>query len=389
MSLLSFKDLLRALPKVEVHNHLGGSARVTTVEELLRKNPTIADPTTRAQAMVIPMGPRYAPHHPPDDQYEGFRIISEANQNDPQNTRRMVKEYFEDCVADGIPYVELRTGGDHIESVRVVLSAMQEFQHSNPNFECQLILSMKRDKPASSASTTVDNAITLKQEGFPIAGLDFCGVDTSHLFTNEFAQCVARARDHGIPFVPHFAEKVGEQDLHEILDCQPARLGHCLYTSTDVFDRVRNAKIPIECCFAGNLATMYRDKKLDERLPPDTENVGLAHPAVTTWYRTKQPFLLCCDDIGLLPQYTLSVNYQICAEAIVEGWMREQGKWSTTVKDDDETFYKLCGRVAWSMAYNAVNFIFASDDKKEVIRKSLLSHPWAPNNEICAEIYYL
>lgn len=102
---------------------------------------------------------------------------------------------------------------------------------------------------------------------------------------------------------------------------------------------------------------------------------ALPHPIIK-WYKSGHPFVLCCDNVGLL-QCTLSENYQFAAEGIVAS------RYSNPNRLDFDNNPKLMdevGAVAWELALAAVDHTFASDDVKKEIRVALDQHPWSPNN---------
>eukprot|EP00931_Biecheleriopsis_adriatica_P114857 TRINITY_DN90741_c0_g1_i1.p1 TRINITY_DN90741_c0_g1~~TRINITY_DN90741_c0_g1_i1.p1 ORF type:complete len:374 (+),score=66.83 TRINITY_DN90741_c0_g1_i1:68-1189(+) len=345
---------LRSLPKVELHADLGGSIRVSTVEELLVANGwSSVAAAKRAAEMVIPKDKDGIPIEPCP--FEGFQIANQANINTPELCHRVVREYLEDCAADGVVYAELRTGGEDRDWMEQILKGFDEAKLAGVDCVARLILSIKRDKPAALAEKVVDNAIALKTRG--VVAIDFCGVDThSFPFSAEFATAVHRATAAGLSFVPHFAELSGEQDLLDLLAAKPCRLGHAVFMdeNPEVGRQIREARIAVECCLVNNLNTMKRDGHLPEVLsaPP-----AKYHRMFSKWMAEGHPLALCCDN----RTHTggLSENY-FCAASLL-------GETEDEMK-----------AAAWDLAYNAVALILAEDDVKEELKCRLCEHPWCP-----------
>jgi adenosine deaminase len=354
-----------SLPKVEVHAHVGGSARRDTVEELLRAHGHL-NPRGRAAAMVIGREPDGVPLEPTP--YFGFAIVNEAVR-EPAHVARIVAEYLHDCALDGIHYAELRTGGTNRAHLEAVLEAMQQQRQ----VAAALIISVKRDAPADAAWSTVRNAVELRDCGFPIVAVDFCGVipaarEQFRPFGGEWARAVQWAQAQGLPFVPHFAETQGETDLEAILDSKPVRLGHCLHPTAASWRRISAQRIPIECCLASNLNVLRRDGwlPLTKLYAP---SAAANHPLVHGWpaldipgYWMSHPVVLCCDNVGLL-EYPLSEIYRTAAEAIAGNGNREKAK-----------------AIAWKLAADAVSHTFADEQIKRQLRSKLMAHPWCPHH---------
>lgn len=363
-----FKSLL----KVEVHAHLGGSARKSSVEEWLVENghsPKSA--TLKAQQMCIP---RVAGAPLESKGYEGFGIVSEAHADRPDRITRMVHEYLVDCWNDGIHYVELRTGGSDIDRLCCVELAIRT---SPVPIQTKLIVSIKRDQSVEKAWKTVHNAATL---GDVVVAVDFAGAESiQHPFNAvQFVPVIDWAQERGMSFVPHFAECKGEIDLLSLLNCKPVRLGHCIFPNPESWKHIVSEHIPIECCLASNLNTMRRDGEL-----PIKSNLlhqlhdplaAVDHPLVQ-WYKDKHPFLLCCDDVGLL-QCELSEIYQYAAEAIVASEMKNPDFENILVM-------KRVGNIAWQLSLNAIDHILAPTKVKNDLRKQLEKHEWSPR-ELCS-----
>jgi hypothetical protein len=116
--------------------------------------------------------------------------------------------------------------------------------------QVRLLVSVDRGASLEDARETVDAAIEafesqnkdhgivvgVEMGGNPLAG------DWSKL-SKEFE----RARAAGLKVSLHFAENEGEEREHNsILDFAPERVGHAVFMSRSVADRLASSKIPVE-----------------------------------------------------------------------------------------------------------------------------------------------
>ena len=97
-------ELIRRLPKTDLHVHLDGSLRLGTLVELSRerKLPLPSETPEGLEALVF--RPRYRDLA---EYLEGFRYTVAALQ-DAEALERATLELAEDCLADGVRYLEVR-----------------------------------------------------------------------------------------------------------------------------------------------------------------------------------------------------------------------------------------------------------------------------------------
>lgn len=252
---MNIKDIefYQNLPKAELHAHLGGSCRWTTIFEFLRTDSypgAVTDPATAestARAIVIPKSADGLPcEKNVIGEYLGFPTISRAHRNDPVRLTRLVHEYLDDCAADGIRLVELRTSGTSRQKIQCILEAIASYDTTK--CVCRLILSIDRTDAPNLAHTVVDNAIFFQPN---IAAIDFCGVQVvGYPFSTTHAEAIRRATLAGIPFVAHCAEVDGEENIEALLASNPVRLGHCIRMTPHIQTLVEQSNILIEVCLA-------------------------------------------------------------------------------------------------------------------------------------------
>jgi adenosine deaminase len=97
-------ELLRRLPKTDLHVHLDGSLRLATLVELARERRIRLPSTTPEGLTELVFRPRYASLN---EYLEGFRYTTAVLQ-DAEALERAACELAEDCQAEGVRYLELR-----------------------------------------------------------------------------------------------------------------------------------------------------------------------------------------------------------------------------------------------------------------------------------------
>ena len=98
------EGLVRALPKTDLHVHLDGSLRLGTLIELAAERGVALPASTPEGLIEAVFKPQYASL---DEYLQGFAYTCAVLQ-DPAALERAAYELGQDCVEDGVPYVEVR-----------------------------------------------------------------------------------------------------------------------------------------------------------------------------------------------------------------------------------------------------------------------------------------
>lgn len=275
------KLLARALPKVELHAHLNGCARLSTIREL-------APPGVDTSALNI---------SPDDDRSLAacFSIFDAIHKTVTTlaSVRRVTAEVLEDFASDGVRYLELRTtpralaDADAEGCVRAVLGELRAFEQRNARMVVRVLLSINRTGSLAEAEATVAMAARLRQElsgsgGSYIVGIDFSGNPTKASFA-DFLSIFEAARAAGLRTAVHVGEVDHAADTESVLAFRPDRLGHALVLGERVTAALRAQPIPIELCPTSNIKTL--------RLASYAE-----HPTLAAWLACGYPLSISTDD---------------------------------------------------------------------------------------------
>jgi len=283
------KDWIRTRPKVELHCHLNGAVRPSTLRELL---PPHANPASE----VV---------HTIEDAFAMFRNVYEAI-NNQASLRRIVKEFLEDCIKDNVRYVELRTTPRKLtdvnsrrDYVRIVVDEISSFENLHSQrpltsfptgkIAARLILTVDRTQPVSVAEQTVDIALRFSEW---VVGLDFAGNPTVGTFA-DFLGVFERARGHGLFTTVHTSEiRNVEEETEAIVNFRPDRVGHFLFPTADQISKLVSAGIAIESCPTSNICAISGKSPTDGDLT--------AHSIIETFINTRPDLLsINTDDPGV------------------------------------------------------------------------------------------
>ncbi|TMW68789.1 hypothetical protein Poli38472_006257 [Pythium oligandrum] len=309
----------RSVPKIELHAHIHGSIRPSTLEELLREEAA----RTQTEPRALPR------HRSLDECFEMFHLIHQVVVS-RQALHRIVVETIEDFAKENVKYLELRStprelerdGASREDYVKEVVAAVEEC-HARTDLDIQvrLLLSINRNQPLSVAEDTVNMAIEWKKRSPLIVGIDLSGhSERPDSEFHRFEAVLERARQHDLKLAIHFAEHYDDAEADIIMKFRPDRVGHACCLSDDHYKQLMKLRIPIEVCLTSNVHTLARYRKKDCKCDAKDAN-GLclcgyrAHPhrEVVT-LGTSYPLCLCTDDTGVLDT-TISREYARAAQA--------------------------------------------------------------------------
>lgn len=274
-----------ALPKVELHAHLHGCARLDTIRELA---PPGVDKAELRNTSEVGKNDRSL-----DACFAIFGAIHKTVTT-LAAVRRITREVLSDFAADGVKYLELRTtpralaDADVEGYVRALLAEVASFeaeqvaQGINWSMTVRLLLSVDRSGDTTKAMVTVQLAARLRAELGCIVGVDFSGNPTRSSF-EHFREAFEAARLANLRVAVHVGEVNAPEDTAAVIDFRPERLGHALLLSTHDLKRLREHPIPIELCPTSNLKTLQL-------------NELESHPTLTTWLAEGYPVSISTDD---------------------------------------------------------------------------------------------
>lgn len=315
------------MPKVELHAHLNGSVRNSTLLELAKELGDKGIIVFSEVEQVILKNDRSL-----TEVFKLFDLIHILT-TDHATVTRITKEVVEDFAAENVVYLELRTTPKRndsrgmakrsymeavIEGLRNVDAIDIDFTSTEVRLEkngksCQiynecdgisrkkiyvrLLLSIDRRETLEAAMETVKLALEMKDVG--VVGIDLSGNPKVGEWTT-FLPALRFAREQGLCVTLHCGEVPNQEEIHGMLDFLPERIGHACCLEEDAWRKLKMSKIPVEICLTSNIQTNT------------ISSIDVHHFA--DLYNTKHPLTLCTDDAGVFST-TLSKEYAIAANA--------------------------------------------------------------------------
>ncbi|UUW89700.1 adenosine deaminase [Pimelobacter simplex] len=314
------EDLLRAAPKVLLHDHLDGGLRPATIVDLAAEVGH-ALPETDADALATWFA-EAADSGSLERYLETFAHTVGVMQTASALTR-VARECVEDLAADGVVYAEIRYAPElHVESglelEEVVAAVQQGFAEGMAAAGDRIIVRhlLTAMRQAARAMEIAELAIAWRDRG--VAGFDIAGPEAGYPPTRfidafEFLQ---RENSH---FTIHAGEGFGLPSIWEAVQwCGADRLGHGVRIVDDIdVDDAGVARL-------GRLASYVRDKRIPLEMCPSSNVQTGAAPSIA-----EHPLKLLASlrfrvtvntDNRLMSRTSLSQEFALLTEAFGYGW---------------------------------------------------------------------
>lgn len=306
------REIIKRLPKVELHHHLDGAVRPETIIELAGKYGVELpekDPVKLADWFH-----RGADRKSLALYLEGFGLVLKVMQTEEALTR-IARENLEDLAEHNVAYAEIRfapelcvEGGLNLESiVEAVLEGLR--QGKEKTGVCfGLILCAMRDR--ENSLEIAELAVSFRTKGavgFDIAGDEHGHPPKKHLEAFHYIQ------NRNFNITIHAGEAFGVESIWQSIQvCGAHRIGHGTRLLEDMSIKgthiermgtlshfIRDRRIPLEVCLSSNVQTGAADS-IDD------------HPFII-FYRNHFRVLLCSDN-PLMSNTTITNEHIIAAE---------------------------------------------------------------------------
>ena len=246
------------LPKIELHCHLDGSLRPSSVLDLLRKN-------------------KIEENLNENNIYQALRINGSCDSlvtylkkfdiplkvmQDYESIERLTYEVFEDAYKENIAYLELRfapvlhTNRD-LREEEAISSAIVGMKRAKRDFDIEgnIIISCMKNLSEEEAIHTIKAGLVYLGKG--LVGVDLAGREDEG-FSKKFIRAMNMAKDLGYMISIHAGESGSGQNILEAIDLLGAdRIGHGtnLYQSEKAYRLVKEKNVFLEVCPSSNLQT--------------------------------------------------------------------------------------------------------------------------------------
>lgn len=249
-------EFIDALPKVELHVHLVGSASLPTVLELARRHtghsvPTDEDTLRRFYEF------RDFPH------FAEVYFAVNGLVREPEDVAALVTGAARDLAAQNVRYVELTvTPFSHVVAMGMPMAAVTEAldlaaRQVADQIEVAYVFDIPGEFGAEAARFTIDHALTHPPRS--LVGFGIGGIEQDRAGHEEAIRDAFRAaKAAGLHSVPHAGEMSGPETIWEAIRGLGAeRIGHGIRCVEDpeLMAYLRETQLPLEVCPTSNVCT--------------------------------------------------------------------------------------------------------------------------------------
>lgn len=353
----SMTKFIQQLPKIELHAHLNGCIRESTLASLASERNVklssllhdLQQETHFTEEEKMNGNPQEKVNKKRRSLLECFEIFTEIGLcvTDLVALKQICIEALEDFAKQGVVYLELRstpkvlldtmygtkaTKKDYIDTILKCMTDFEEQDQERYNKEmedmkhnanassqslprlpmtCRYIVSINRAESIEVAQEHTQLAMEYAKKSKYVVGLDLSGSPLKNSFT-DLEPCFRMAKDAGLKTSIHCGEipcekgvdnetddaliEFSYRDTKKILDFEPDRLGHALLFTDEMYEALeRGKKIPIECCPTSNVMTL----ELATHYEGDLVHGLRRHPRLSKWLENDYPCSINTDDPGI------------------------------------------------------------------------------------------
>jgi adenosine deaminase len=252
-------ELIEKLPKTDLHVHLDGSLRLTTILELAERQ-KIDLPARDPEGLRAAL--RLGENCGSLVEYLKVFDVTLRVMQDAESLRRIAFELAEDAARENVRYMEVRyapmlhtrKGLRLTTVVESVLEGLRLAQEKH-KIESNVILCGIRNVSAETSLEMAELCVAYKGRG--VVGFDLAGAEYDHPAKHHKA-AFQLVRDNNINVTIHAGEAYGPESIAQAIHvCGAHRIGHgCrLRENGDLLHYVNDHRIPLECCPSSNVQT--------------------------------------------------------------------------------------------------------------------------------------
>ena len=252
------RDILRRLPKAELHCHLDGSVRPQTLLDLGQEY-RVAMPRGDAAALADYMHVTDARHL--EDYLQRFEVTLSVMQT-AAALERVAFELAEDAASEGVRYIEVRyapvlntrRGLTVNEAVEAAVRGLGRAEERHGVIG-RVIVTALRNHTTAESMELAELAVAYARKG--VVGFDLAGGEAGNPAAAH-AAAFTYARRHDLACTCHAGEGDGAASVREAVhECGANRIGHAtrLIEDESLTQYVNDRRIALEICLTSNVQT--------------------------------------------------------------------------------------------------------------------------------------
>lgn len=255
------RDALRAWPKAELHCHLDGSLRLSTMLDLARQQGNVSRLPANNEEELREILKEIDTSETLEAYLAWFRYTLPLLQT-RKALARVAYELAEDNARENVRYLEVRFGPilhteDGLSLEEVADAVLDGLRRAEEDFGIQtsVIVCGLRDRYESASLRQAELAVAYHRRG--VVAFDLAGGEAGNPPKHHRA-AFYHARNHLLGLTIHAGESWGPDSIHQALFfCGAHRIGHgtSLYRDPDLMQYVADHRIPLEICPTSNVQT--------------------------------------------------------------------------------------------------------------------------------------
>ncbi len=252
-------DFLHALPKTDLHVHLDGSLRLSTVRELAGRYGLPYDFQTDEDVRQVCQVDEECESL--EDYLQVFEITLEMMQRSDDLTR-IAFELAEDAHRENVRYIEVRYSPllhtrQELQCDQVVAAVQKGLEQAHRRYGIrtgQIICGIRHISPESSLELA---QLVVSWKGRGVVGFDLAGAESDNP-AKDHLQAFYLVRNNNVSVTIHAGEAFGPTSIQQAIHyCGAHRIGHGtrLIEDPDLMNWVNDHRIAVEVCLASNVQT--------------------------------------------------------------------------------------------------------------------------------------
>jgi len=252
-------EFIEKLPKTDLHCHLDGSLRISTILELAEREKVRlpADDPDKLFRLI------YAGDvcNSLEDYLKAFDITLSVLQTE-EALYRVAFELAEDCARENVRYVEVRYSPmlhtqRGLKLTQIVEAVIQGLRAGERSFGVRsgVILCGIRSISADSSLRMAELCVAYKNRG--VVGFDLAGAEYNYP-AKDHKRAFQLILDNNVNCTAHAGEAYGPESIAQAIHyCGAHRIGHGtrLRENGDLLNYVNDHRIPLEICLSSNIQT--------------------------------------------------------------------------------------------------------------------------------------
>ncbi len=253
------REFIKKLPKADLHVHLDGSLRLSTIFELAKRQKVDLPAKTEEELKKIVTCDKKCKSL--EEYLQGFGVTLSVLQTE-EALEQAAYELAEDAAKENIRYMEVRYSPilhtqKGLKTTRISDAVLAGLYRAERKYDIKtgvIICGIRNMDPATSVKLA-ELAVAYKNLG--VIGFDLAGAEYNHP-AKEHKEAFDLALKNNINITIHAGEAYGPDSIHQALHyCGTHRIGHGtrLIEDGDLLNYVNDHRIPMEICIKSNLHT--------------------------------------------------------------------------------------------------------------------------------------